>query len=96
MAKAADLVVATIDTFKEFRSDSAWEHLFKYASDVAALHNISVTTSSQQRSRQVPRRLQDGLVLESVGSREPMSTEDHLRGITVLPYLRCYAFRTSP
>ena len=86
MAKAADLVVATIDTFKEFRSDSAWEQHFKYTSDVAALLD-SVTTSSHQRSRQLPRQLQDGLVLKSVGSRERMSTEKHLRISLYYPIL---------
>ena len=29
LAKAADLVPATTESLKEFRSDSAWEHLFK-------------------------------------------------------------------
>ena len=43
MAKAADLVTATIATLQEFRSDSAWNHLFKYVENVANLPEICVT-----------------------------------------------------
>ena len=57
MGKAADLVTATTETLKDFRSDSAWEHLFKYVNDVAALHNISVTDARPQCQR-----LKDGVV----------------------------------
>ena len=35
MAKAADLVSATVETLKEFRTDSKWEQLFKYVQDGA-------------------------------------------------------------
>ena len=70
MAKAADLVTATIATLQEFRSDSAWNHLLKYVEDVAVLPEICVTPQRLQRSRQLPRRLESGIVLESVGSRE--------------------------
>ena len=34
MARAADLAEATIETFEEFRTDAAWEHLFQYSQDV--------------------------------------------------------------
>lgn len=60
LAKAADLVLATTESLKEFRSDSAWEHLFKYVNDVVALHNITVTVPRPQRQRYMPRRLEDG------------------------------------
>ena len=70
MAKAADLVTVTIATLQEFRSDSAWNHLFKYVEDVADLPEICVTPQGLQRSRQLPRRLESGIVVESVGSRE--------------------------
>ena len=53
MAKAADLVIATITTVQEFRSDSAWNHMFKYVEDVAALPDVSVTHQRAQRPRQL-------------------------------------------
>lgn len=38
MARAADLVVATIETVEELRSNSSWDHLYKYTQDVAKLN----------------------------------------------------------
>ena len=79
MAKAADLVIATITTVQEFRSDSAWNHMFKYVEDVAALPDVSVTHQRTQRPRQLPRRLESGIVLESVGSKEIVATSEQFR-----------------
>ena len=87
MAKAADLVTATIDTLNEFRSDSAWEHLFKYAQDVAALHNITVTPPRPKRLGNRPRRLESGIVLESTGSRETMTTSEQFKISLYFPIL---------
>ena len=70
MAKAAYLVIATIETFETFRSDSHWEQLSKYVEDVAALHNIGLTPPRPQRQRQLPRKLDDCVVSETTGSRE--------------------------
>ena len=39
MAKAAELVTSTIETLQHFRSDEEWGKLYKYVSDVAALHD---------------------------------------------------------
>ena len=35
LAKATDLVLATVETLEEFRSDCSWDHLFDY---VETLH----------------------------------------------------------
>ena len=56
MAKAADLVSATVEVLKEFRTDSKWTHLYKYVEDVAALHNIATEISVRRVSR-LPSRL---------------------------------------
>ena len=45
LAKAADLVLATKTTVKEFRTDSKWDSIYKYALDVAHLHSIAVEPS---------------------------------------------------
>jgi len=44
LAKAANLVSATVETLEEFRSDSSWKHLFDYAQQVAELSDVSVTS----------------------------------------------------
>ena len=87
MAKAADLVIATITTVQEFRSDSAWNHMFKYVEDVAALPDINVTPQRVQRPRQLPRRLESGIVLESIGSRETVATSEQFRISLYFPIL---------
>ena len=56
LAKAADLMLAMKTTVKEFRTDSKWDSIYKYALHVARLHSIAVEPS-----------LQSGIVLESTG-----------------------------
>ena len=73
LAKAVDLVSSTIEALKEFRSDSSWSHLYTYTQEVATMNNIPVTIDKKRRKR-VPRRFDDSVVLESVGSRNTMST----------------------
>ena len=53
IAKAADLVMATMETLQQFRSDQEWEKLYKYVQDVASQPNIeipSITAISNKRS----------------------------------------------
>ena len=69
MAKAAELVNATLDTLHLFQSKLEWEKHHKYTTDIAALHEISVSSlSSSQHQRQLPRRFDDGLVMQIIGS----------------------------
>ena len=71
MAKAADLVNATLDTLHLFQSDLEWEKHYKYTTDIAALHSISVSSTPRpQRRRQLPRRFDDAVVMETTGARE--------------------------
>ena len=51
-------------------------HLFKYVNDVAALHNITVTVPRPQRQIYMPERLEDGVVLDTTGSRDMLGSED--------------------
>ena len=57
MDKAADLVNATLDTLQLFRSDLEWQKHYKYTTDIATLHDISVSSPRPQRQRQLPRRM---------------------------------------
>ena len=89
MAKAADLVCATVGILQDFRTDSKWEQLFKYVQDVASLHNIQteVPGPRSQRSRQLPRRYEDGLVMETIGSRDGLMTSELLKISVYFPIL---------
>lgn len=87
IAKAADLVSATVGILKDFRTDSKWEQLFKYVRDVASLHDIHAELPRAQRSRQLPRRYEDGLVMETTGSREGVMTSEHLKISIYFPIL---------
>ena len=80
MARAADLAEATIETFEEFRTDAAWEHLFQYSQDVDWLYNISSTLPRPQRQKRLPMRLEDSvLILEGTGSRDVMTSSAHFK-----------------
>ena len=72
--------------FLDFRTDSKWEQLFKYVQDVASLHDIHAELP-RARSRQLPRRYEDGLVMETTGSRERIMTSEHLKISIYLPIL---------
>ena len=87
MAKAADLVNATLDTLTLFRSDLEWEKHYKYTTDVAALHNISVSSPRLQRQRQLPRRFDDAVIMQSTGARETMATAESYKISLYFPIL---------
>ena len=67
LAKAADLVLGTVETIETFCSDDEWEKVFRYCENVAKLHNIPIATS---QSRRPPKRFDDGIVLETTGIRD--------------------------
>ncbi len=73
LAKAADLVTATIQTLEEFRSDESWRKVFDYAVSVSEHRAIEVEAPQRRQSRQ-PRRLEDTIVLASSGHREAPAT----------------------
>lgn len=80
MAKAAGLITSTIETLQEFRSDSAWNHLYKYTQDVAKLNDIPTTvTTRPSRSKQPPKHLGDGIVMQSIGSREALDCRESFK-----------------
>ena len=72
MAKAAELVSATVDTLQVLSSNDNWEHLYKYVQDIAKLHNVSIEPS---RSRRLPARL-EGVIMETTGARDTMNASD--------------------
>ena len=68
MAKAANLINATVDTLQLFRSDLVWQKYYNYNTDSAALHDIRVSSPRPQCQRQLPRRFDDIVIMESTGA----------------------------
>ena len=89
LAKAADLVLATKSTLTEFRTDSQWDSIYKYAVEVANLHSINVELPRPCRRKRQPRRLEGGVVLESTGLRDVVSLllSEQLKVTLFLPVL---------
>ena len=87
MAKAAELVTATIETVQLFRSDEEWGKLYKYVCDVAALHDITEASLRPQRQRRMPRRLNDVIIMETTGARKSVDSSEDLKVHFYFPIL---------
>ena len=88
MPKAVDLVNATLDKLQLFRSDLEWQkHYYKYTIDIAALHDISVSSPRPQCQRQLPRRFDDIVIMESTGAREIVETGESYKISLYFPIL---------
>ena len=78
LAKAANLVSATIRMIQDFRSDSEWKKVFTYVEKVAEHHNLSVECEpdrmSNSRVRTLPCRLEDSVITSTTGTREQSTT----------------------
>ena len=85
--KAAELVTSTLHTLELFRDDQEWEKLYKYATDVAALYDISTISQRPHRSRKTPRQLQDGIILEATGTRDHLTTSQQYKTAVYFPIL---------
>ena len=87
LAKASDLIEATLETLQLFRTDAEWDKHYKYITDAASLFGITVTPLRPQRSRQAPQRLRDVVVLESHGSRDILSSSQDFKISVYFPIL---------
>ena len=87
LALAADLVISTSDTLKTLRSDDTWDHIYKYITEVATIHNIVV-----QELRQCwrPHRVDDFVSFQSTastGHRESLNSSESLKTNIYFPVL---------
>ena len=71
--------MATKSLLSDLRSQSTWDNLYRYASQIADLHCIEIQPFSIPRSRKRPAWLDDSIVMESVGFCEIPSTTDTYR-----------------
>ena len=70
LGKASDLITATIETVEIFRSDSEWEKVLAYSKNVAEKHDVPLESPAHsRRSRELPRRYDDGFIYASTGNR---------------------------
>ena len=79
LAKRAELVLATIETLQEYRTEKSWNQLLAYAKSVADVKGIKCNENSDKQVQRLPRRLQDDVVvLESTGYRNSTNSgEDY-------------------
>jgi len=88
LSKAANLVAATESTLQDFRTDDEWEKVFTYAKSVAEANSIDINNQVQsQRQRRTPRHFDDGIVYQSIGARDTLSTSQHCKVAIYFPVL---------
>ena len=88
LGKAADLVMAIEGTLQDFRTDNEWEKVFTYAKKVAELNSIEISATVQsQRQRQKPCCFEDGIVCQSTGARDILSSSQHYKVNIYFPVL---------
>jgi len=74
LTKACELVCDTQETLQQFRTDEEWDKHYKYITESALIFGINLAPLRPSHNRQVPRRLQDGIILEIIGNRDTTST----------------------
>ena len=89
LAKAAELVVATMDSLQDLGSDDKWDHLYEYVESVANLYGIE-KSQQPQRNRRIPGRFQDVMVLESTGARDVLSSSQDFKTSLFYPMLATF------
>ncbi len=88
LVHAASLIASTNDTLRDFRNDSVWDQTYKYICDVASLNNIEEgMIDGPSRRRKQPRRLEDSIILESIGMRDPLNCSQSVKRNIYLPVL---------
>ena len=90
LGKAGDLITATIEIVEIFRSDSEWEKVLAYSKNVAEKHDVSLESPAHShRTREPPRRYDDGFIYASTGSRGDGMELDY-KVLLYYPILDCF------
>ena len=87
LAKASELIEATLETLQSFRTDTEWDKHYKYITDATSLFDIAVMPLRPRCSRHLPQRLRDAIVLESHGSCEASSISHDIKISVYYPIL---------
>ena len=90
LASVVDLVDATKSTLQDYQSDDTWEKVYAYVTQVANLYGIeylSVTNSHSRRKRRPPARFEDGIVFETTGAKQIVSSSEDFKINLYFPVL---------
>ena len=89
LASAADLIMSTKTTLKDYRSELMWSKIYTYVEGIANMHSIEKSPHNHLsvRHRKPPQHLQSSIVLESTGSREPITCCEEYRSKFFFPIL---------
>ena len=91
LAKAADLISATIEIMEEFRTDCEWEKIYSYTESVAKLHHIT-PESTTVRPRRPPSKFDEGILYATTGARETGQTSEFYKVNLYYPVLDTLLF----
>ena len=80
IGKATNIVRSTQSTLKDFRSDSEWAKIYKYAKDVANVYKIHEVEQRPRQTRNLPRRFYDNEVFVDAPSINFCSDADDNSG----------------
>ena len=70
------------------RTDDEWEKVFTYVKSVAEANSIDINNQVQsQRQRKTPHRFDDGIVYQSIGARNTLSTSQNYKVAIYFPVL---------
>ena len=88
LSLASELVLGVKTLLTEYRTAAYWEKIYDYALEIAKLHDITVDPpTGRGRKRKRPRRLEDSVIIETVGSCDPSSTREDFRCHFFFPIL---------
>ena len=86
-ASATSLVLSTKETLQELRTNESWEQTYTYIKSVADLHGIDEFFKDTRKRKRPSRRIQDSVLLESVGHRDSLSCSDCIKIDIYFPVL---------
>lgn len=95
LACAASLVGACQIALEGFRSDTMWEKLFKYITDVCELHHVNNESRPPRRKRRPPKHLDNSIVYESSGSRDDTDNSIQLKIELFFPVIDAFLAELS-
>ena len=71
---ASQLVAGIKSLLAEYRSPDYWKKVYAYAERIANSHDIPIRSSDQAKRRKRPRHLEDGVILDTVGSKDSIDS----------------------
>ena len=87
LAQAADLVIATKSLLEEYCDDTMWSQFYQHAVSIAELHDIEPSLPVKTRQKRCPKHFEDGVILDSIGSRESVSCDQEYKVSIFFPVL---------